>query len=274
MSQSQLITLSAYQTPEFRYFYSRQVTAYCGDHPEKPHIHDCYEIYVNISGDVAFLVNNRLYPVRRGDVIVSCPGDVHICVYQSAQPQECVCLWVDCPELSPLMAFTARVDFSHHIHFAGETRKELLRLLEQFEDARKADREPEKSACMFRILTLLQQQPGTDAESTALPAAMQQVLDYINRNFCQLRGMEEIADAAHISSATLNRWFRQYLQLSPHKYVEALKLAHAQKLLQEGCSVTEAADESGFGDCSRFIAVFKSKFGQTPLQYQKTKCAL
>ena len=43
----------------------------------------------------------------------------------------------------------------------------------------------------------------------------------------------------------------------------------AAKLLLEGKSVTEVCGSSGFPDCSRFISVFKNKFGQTPLQYQK-----
>ena len=47
--------------------------------------------------------------------------------------------------------------------------------------------------------------------------------------------------------------------------------SHAAKLLTEGRSVTEVCNSTGFSDCSRFIAVFKAKFGKTPLQYQKQR---
>ena len=111
MSQSQNIVLLPLPVPQIQYHFSHQQGTSHSYGPEKPHIHDSYEIYVNVSCEVAFLVNNRLYPVKRGDVIVSRPGDVHICVYQSDAPHERFCFWLNCPEDSPLLAFTKREDF-------------------------------------------------------------------------------------------------------------------------------------------------------------------
>ena len=39
--------------------------------------------------------------------------------------------------------------------------------------------------------------------------------------------------------------------------------------LRGGASVTAAATNAGFSDCSHFIVLFKKKFGQTPLEYKK-----
>ena len=270
MSESQNIVLSALPVPQIQYHLSYQKLAQSHG-AEKPHIHDSYEIYVNVSGDVAFLVNNRLYPVRKGDVIVSRPGDVHICVYRSEAPHECYCFWLNCPEDSPLLTFTKRTDFSNFIHYSDDTRRELLRLLQRLKDAEDAHREPARTAYVFRLLALFNEGEQTEQERTMLPKSIQQVLDYINCNFTQLHCVDDIVKATHISNSTLNRWFRTYLQLSPHKYMEALKLSYAQKLLLEGRSVTDVCNLSGFTDCSRFIAIFKGKFGQTPLQYQKNR---
>lgn len=269
MSEAQNIALSPWPAPQFRYCFSHQTGVHQADGPEKPHIHDSYEVYVNVSGDVAFLVNNRLYPVKKGDVIVTRPGDVHLCIYQSYAQHERFCFWMDCPEDSPLLDFIHRKNFSNFIRFSDDTRRELLRLLYRLKDAERTAREPARTAYVFRLLTLFAEGEQTDMERPALPMAMQQVLDFINCNFTTVHCIEDIVAATHISGSTLNRWFRTYLQLSPHKYVEALKLSYAQRLLLEGRSVTDVCNCSGFSDCSRFIAVFKTKFGQTPLQYQK-----
>lgn len=269
MSESQNIVLSSWPAPQFQYCFSYQQGSCHADGTEKPHIHDCYEFYINVSGDVAFLVNNRLYPVKKGDVIVSRPGDVHICIYQSPARHERFCFWLQCSEDSPLLAFTCRKEFSNFLHFSDDTRRELLRLLYRLKDAEEHCREPARSAYIFRLLTLFNEGEQTEPEQPALPNSIQQVLDHINANFTQMHCVEDIITAVHISSSTLNRWFRTYLQLSPHKYLEALKLSFAQRLLLEGRSVTDACICSGFTDCSRFIAVFKNRFGQTPLQYQK-----
>ena len=230
VSEAQNIELHPWPVPQFQYSFSHQHGLNPGGSQERPHIHDSYEIYVNVSGDVAFLVNNRLYQVRKGDVIVSRPGDVHICVYQSDMPHERFCFWLKCPQDSPLLGFVRRDDFSNFIRFSEDTRRELLRLLYRLKAAESEGREPARTAYVFRLLALFAEGEQTDLDRPALPKSMQQVLDYINANFVHLHCVDDFSSATHISGSTLNRWFRTYLQLSPHKYVEALKLSYAQKL--------------------------------------------
>lgn len=255
--------------PNLQYWFLYQVKDNTVDRYEKPHIHDSYEVYVNISGDVSVLVNSSLYTMQKGDVVITRPGDVHICVNHADTEHARFCFWFKCPENSPLIAFAKRKDFNHFIRYSEDSKKELLRILYSLKDAEEADREPARTTYIFRLLTLFAEGTQTEPEYTGLPAGMQNILDYINENFTQIHCVDDIVRATHISGPTLNRWFRANLQLSPHKYIEALKLSFAQRLLLEGKSVTEACNSSGFSDYSRFISVFKNKFGQTPLQYQK-----
>ena len=59
------------------------------------HIHDVCEIYLNISGDVSFVVENSVYPISRGDMIISAPDEFHHCVYHSDGVCKHYCLWID-----------------------------------------------------------------------------------------------------------------------------------------------------------------------------------
>ena len=45
------------------------------------------------------------------------------------------------------------------------------------------------------------------------------------------------------------------------------RLLHALELLSSGASVTAAALETGYDNCSAFIAMFRRCLGTTPLQY-------
>ena len=60
----------------------------------QPHSHDCYEIYINISGDVSFLVNDKLYAVQSGDLIVARPGEMHVSIVQSPCMYESFCFYI------------------------------------------------------------------------------------------------------------------------------------------------------------------------------------
>lgn len=269
MNQSQNISLTPWPMPSFQYNLAHQTYSDSQVISEQPHIHDCYEIYVNVSGDVSFLVNNILYPVHSGDIIITRPGDVHICVYQSRAEHECYCFWINCADDSQLLSFANREDFANFIHFPSDKRVKLLKLLQCLNDAENTEREPERSSYLFQLLAMLSEGKLTQPKEQTLPKSVQQVLDYIHSNFVEIHCVDDIVTMTHVSGPTLSRWFRKHLQLSPYKYVEALKLSFAQKLLLEGCSVTEASERAGFPDCSRFIAIFKSKFGTTPLKFKK-----
>ena len=99
---------------------------------------------------------------------------------------------------------------------------------------------------------------------------LQEILTYINSSFSDLHSVTDIAQRFYISTATLTRWFREYLQMTPKSYLEARRLAYSKDLLLRGLSVTDVSSITGFSSGSRFIYVFRKAFGVTPLQYQKS----
>ena len=50
------------------------------------HIHKECEIYINLSGDVSFEVENHIYPISRGSVIITRPYEYHQGGYQHRDP--------------------------------------------------------------------------------------------------------------------------------------------------------------------------------------------
>ena len=236
-----------------------------------PHIHDCYEIYLNISGDISFLVGDRLYAVESGDIIISRPGEMHVCVVQSPCVYESYCFWFLPQHPTPLSAFADGADIHHHIRFQEADRAKLKDTIRRLHEAESGGREMERTAWIYQLLAMLNDGPTPEQVSipAPLPAPMQQVLTYINNHFMELRTVEEIAGHFYISTATLNRWFHSHLRITPKGYLDTRRLSYSKQLLNQGLSVTDTCDAAGFPNCSRFIAVFKKAFGVTPLQYQK-----
>ena len=103
----------------------------------------------------------------------------------------------------------------------------------------------------------------------AIPEKMQNILEYVNERYTEIQSVGSIAKKFHVSIPTVNRWFREYLHLSPGELIRAKKLSYAEKLIRANSSVTEACFLAGFSDCSRFIKLFGSVYGKTPFQYKK-----
>ena len=231
------------------------------------HIHSCYEIYVNISGDVSFLHTDNIYMIKSGDVIVSKPGEVHHCIYGSACVHDHYCLWFEAEYGSSIIEFMKHNGIDGHIRLSEQNKQTLLSIFDKLE---KSDDLFEREVLFLNMVRLLKEKE-TDcySEQVTIPAKMQKILEYVNESFLDINSVTDIAQKFHVSVPSVNRWFREYLHLSPSELIRAKKLAYAEKLLSNDSSVTEACFLSGFTDCSRFITLFKKKFGKTPHQYKK-----
>ena len=244
---------------------------HCDDPDADPlHVHDYLEIFLNVSSDVSFLVNNNLYPVPMGDAVISCPGDIHMGIFHKSAVHEHVCIWIDADFNTPLFSFLHKKDFCSLFSFDEQTKKQLQSLVFSLLDIiEKEGSELEKVSYLLQILTIFEKKTHHDTEQVYLPETLQKVLDDIHENFSEIHSVNDILTSHFVSSATLTRWFRKYLHSSPREYLESVRLSNAAILLANGHSVTEACMRSGFSDCSHFIVLFKKKFGETPLKYKK-----
>ena len=234
------------------------------------HIHNCLEIFINVSSDISFLVNNNLYPVPVGDAIISCPGDTHMGIFHKSAVQEYVCIWIDADFTSPIFSFLRKEDFCPLCFFDEQTKKQLQFLVFSLLDVcEKEGSVLEKISYLLRILTIFEKKKPHDTAQADIPETLQNILDDIHENFSEIHNVNDILTSHFVSSATLTRWFRKYLHTSPREYLESVRLSNAAVLLSNGHSVTDACMRSGFSDCSHFIVLFKKKFGETPLQYKK-----
>lgn len=229
------------------------------------HIHGCYEIYLNLSGEVSFLHDLSVFEVLAGDLIISRPGDLHCCLYHGPCKHEHFCLWFEEGEVGD---FLDRSGIRGHLRLSSEDRARLTALFFELLD-RSADPFL-RSAYFHELIALLGRSESKKREREALPEKVSDLLSYIDENFRTITYTAQIAEKFFISEPTVNRMIRKNLGISVHKLIEAKKLSYAESLLKGGKSVTEACYLSGFSDCSRFILRFKEKFGTTPHKYRVT----
>jgi AraC-like DNA-binding protein len=160
----------------------------------------------------------------------------------------------------------------HHIRFQESDRARLMEIIQRLHQAESEGNELERTAWVYHLLGMLNGAPEPELVSVSapLPEKFQEVLTYINRSFPDIHTVSDIADHFFISTATLTRWFREYLQITPKNYLAARRLTYSKDLLDRGLSVTEVSSTAGFSSCSHFICAFRQIFGTTPLQYQKS----
>lgn len=237
---------------------------------EPLHIHEYTEIFLLRSGEVSFFVGDNFYPVSSGDAVISRAKDVHKCRIERPCLFDHYCLWIDAPEGSALSSLLSSVG-SGVLTFEKSVSNKLIELFDAFYREAKQSEALGRTIFLLRIISILTERSAQKHEQLSMPAEMKSILNDINENYATIKHVKDLLDKHFVSSATLNRWFREYLSVSPREYVESKKLACAVRLLSAGASVTDACMQSGFADCSHFIILFKKKFGKTPFRYKSTR---
>ena len=234
------------------------------------HIHNEFEIYINLSGDVSFLVENSLYPLSRGDVILARPGELHHCVYRSDKPHRHFWILFDCEKNSDLLDFLKPFYNDNYISPKGTLREELLDICNSFTDEQIS--EEEKIYLFFRIFAILKQSKnGGTKISPKLPQDLSKIVNYIDEHIYEQLTVKEISNKLYISQSTLERRFKEILNITPLEFIKKKKLILAAQLLHSGESVLQTGTKLGYNDNSYFIKLFKSYYGCTPFEYKKKK---
>ena len=124
---------------------------------------------------------------------------------------------------------------------------------------------PGKKLTPVQLTGVLAQAEATSARQVILQAA-----ETLSKNYQKELYLADLLAEAHMSKSYFLRLFRRYMGTTPYNYLVNFRITQAKELLVlTDHSVSEIAQEVGFGDASNFSTRFAKATGQSPLQYRK-----
>ena len=271
--KSQRIAFSGVRPFEMTVTYSDQM----GDRPERhphSHAHRQCEIYINLSGDVSFMVEDTIYPIEPGSVILTRPYEYHHCIYHGETQHRHFWIlfsadgneeWLD-------LFFRRPAGQQNRLVLEETALQEVTRVCRQLADpAASATDRWHGFFCLLHHLERGYADCTPALPPARIPADIRIAVEYIHAHLAEPITVEQLAAEAHVSINTLERHFATVMQMSPRAFIKQKRLSRAVHLLNQRASVSQACFESGFSDYSHFIATFKKQYGLTPLQYKKMR---
>lgn len=127
-----------------------------------------------------------------------------------------------------------------------------------------------------RELVLYLKRPGGQAQYSvelqaqqAASGVFQPVLDFIAENLSGDLSVARLADRAAMSQRTFARRFVQETGISPHKYVERVRVDASRRRLEDSrASATMIASRVGFGSAETMRRAFVRHLGLSPREYR------
>jgi len=247
---------------------------YAESDPSRPetqfesHIHNTCEILVHISGDITFNVENNLYPVMPGNIIITRPYEYHHCIYRSSAQHKhfCIFLQADNNEFLYDLFYDRAVGEKNLLIPTKEDSEKLITLCHEIMNT------PQTPFAEYaRFFKLMQYLHKAEVPDTVQHPHTDVILalTYINAHLSEKITVDLLARQASVSINTLERHFHEMLHMTPSEYLRQKRLAKAMEYLALSNNVSEVCELCGFADTSAFIQQFRRATGMTPLQYKK-----
>lgn len=234
------------------------------------HVHSECEIYINVSGDVSFMVEGHIYPIKSGDIIITRPYEYHHCIYNSNALHKH--FWIlfksDSNEKLLDIFFKRKTGVNNLLSLDNDKKSELIAHCEKMLTDNLS--EAEKYLNFFKLLSFLENATELFDTEKAYHKDTLYAISYINRNFGEKITIAQLASDSHVSINTLERHFAENIKMSPSSYLKKVRMAKAAKFLSADLQVSDVAEKCGFGDYSQFISEFKKFYGTTPLKYKNS----
>lgn len=245
------------------------------------HVHECCEVFFNISGGKSYLIGDRVYEVEKGDLFIINQFEAHkiTCLENIAFKRFVL-------EIHPAFIYscsTETTDLSHCFYTRGENvsnkislseneQAELTAMFETLKSDNKFGDDIIKNSAVLSLLVFINKLFIKRCESDIFKnniddRLVKQAIAYINANFSENISLETIAGELYISVNQLCRVFKKNLGTTVTKYIAGKRISEAKKLLKNGCSVSDAAQMSGYHDYANFIRAFKKSVGVSPGKY-------
>ena len=247
------------------------------------HNHDFYEFYIHVRGGNYYYVNNHVYRLERGNILILPPLEMH--GYSSSQTlydYERAFLYITPERLQHLggdivsfeKLFLEQV-YSGHLMFNMDeaTLSEAVALIRSIASRTAGNSltdRLEDHADLMRLFVLIYKVVSSGrnvAESVKANPLILSVVEYLNNHFIEPITMEDLSKKFNISKSSLSHQFSSYMNTSLYSYVLYRRILYAKELLHTGVAPQDVAFQCGFSEYSNFLKYFKRMVGLSPRDY-------
>lgn len=243
------------------------------------HAHDFLELYYFLDGSVTYYIEDQVYDLCPGDLLIIPAGKMHRPVIANEHAAyERMVLWITPQYLQSIDSPAGDLqknlqkvgEHGYCVPFRGDETVFVTALLKKLLYMQKNDTDPKfcAGAVELYLWTIFRSYGVIDTTHRNETQVISQVIRYITEHFSEPLTLEDIAAEFFVSKSYLNRHFKAYTNSTVYAYIMALRLTHARRMLREGIPAVEAGRECGFSDYSTFYKAFKTQTGLSPQQFK------
>lgn len=252
------------------------------------HYHNFYEIIYVLEGEYSSLIENQTYHMKKGDFLLIDQNVMHKYHYveKKHDSSKRIILWVTQGMLSQLSGdgmdlsacFRGSESCAWHfpVYYEEMLQGYLLKLamtemVESKQQGAKQVLDRGYLTLFFVYLNILctRKEYLFAQEELVVHPMVEQVSAYVDEHIGEKISLDVLAEQVHMSKYHFLRKFKELTGVTVHTFLVNKRLIRACRALQEGASVTESWQRTGFSDYTSFLRNFREAFGVSPGKYRE-----
>lgn len=246
------------------------------------HLHNFYEFLYFKSGNASYIVENSIYQLEAGDLLITRPDEIHTIIFNSDAVYERHFIQISAEYLKDdefnLLDMINRRPAGTMNRISADIVKsygldEYFQLIEQYV----VNRVPESDILiksyiiqmLVKINSALREYHELFLETPFANKRITAVKKYIDEHFNEDITLEMLCERFYISKYHLCRIFKSYTSLPVKEYVNTRRITVAKQMIFEGHNLTSVCYKCGFNDYSVFYKTFKKFTDKSPRDFFK-----
>lgn len=228
-----------------------------------PHLHQCFELIVLLSGKMHITVNDRLFDLSEGNAILVFPNQIHS--LQSSESEHILCVFS--PDL--VQEYTTRL--------AGKIPQDNLfvpdsYLVNALFSLNENSTTTYKKGVLYSFCSQFDNNKCYEPQQKDSDGLLNKIFAFVEDSFSSDCSLKKLAQRTGYDYAYLSRIFRKIVGISYNDYVNQYRLSHVCYLLENtNLPIIRCALESGYESVRSFNRNFKAYLDMTPTNYRERK---
>lgn len=249
------------------------------------HLHNEYEIYYLLEGEMYYFINDQTYLVKRGCLVFLDRNLIHK-TSPVVKYHERILLEIRGEEVIPLMEALGIDfpkffrDYSGVLELSRDEQKSVEEILFSMADEmieKQQNYDAIASMKLARLLIFIMRQRHKNALNVKAETAnttkhqkVHEVVEYIVDHCAEQITLDMVADRFFVSKSYLSRIFKEVTGFTVNEFINVQKIKQAQMILTETeLPIAVVAKKMGFESLTYFEKVFRRYSEISPLKYRK-----
>ena len=237
----------------------------------KEHIHNFYELYFLVDGQIDEFIENRTHHLKPFDIVIIRPNVLHKALLCKDFRHERVVVYFDDKCIADKEMLEKLDEQQGVITLPIPAAKRVFKLMNILLNETDHDiyHDTYVKSVLTEILVVILRNQSQKTGSYA-GVKFKKIIDYVKENSRDQITLVSVAKKFFVSEAHLSRMFKKNTGFTFTQYLNYQRIIYSQRLLlTSGTSIGDIAISSGFESLTHFGRVFKQLSGCSPRDYRK-----